>query len=364
MNYSNDDRIVMLLDAGGTNFVFSAIQKGEEIVKPIITPSNGDNLDLCLKTIIEGFNKVKSELPLAPSAISFAFPGPADYPNGIIGDLKNLPAFRGGVPLGPILENEFKIPVFINNDGDLFAYGEALSGILPEINEELENNGQNRRYKNLIGITIGTGFGAGVVRNNELFLGDNSMGAEVWILSNRYDSESFAENTISTEAIKRSYIEYTGKENNLMPKDIYDIAMGNKEGDQEQAKLAFEEFGKNIGEILGNLISLFDSVIVIGGGIAGANELYMPAIFKELNKNFRVGEDEAPRTVQKVFNYDIPHERQEFLSDNSKDIVIPTTGKTIKYDSNPRLVIATSKVGASKAISIGAYTYALQHLKK
>jgi glucokinase len=49
---------------------------------------------------------------------------------GIIGDLENLPTFKGGVALGPMLEEIFNIPVFINNDGDLFAYGEAIAGLL------------------------------------------------------------------------------------------------------------------------------------------------------------------------------------------------------------------------------------------
>ena len=52
-----------------------------------------------------------------PVAISFAFPGPADYKRGIIGDLGNLPSLRGGIALGPMLEAEFGIPVFINNGG-------------------------------------------------------------------------------------------------------------------------------------------------------------------------------------------------------------------------------------------------------
>jgi len=38
------------------------------------------------------------------SAISFAFPGPADYEKGIIGILPNFPDFRGGVSLGFMLE--------------------------------------------------------------------------------------------------------------------------------------------------------------------------------------------------------------------------------------------------------------------
>ena len=42
--YKNDSRIVLTLDAGGTNFVFSAIQAGEMVVSPIALPSNGQDL--------------------------------------------------------------------------------------------------------------------------------------------------------------------------------------------------------------------------------------------------------------------------------------------------------------------------------
>lgn len=120
-----------------------------------------------------------------PVAISFAFPGPADYKNGVIGDLPNFPVFRGGVALGAFLEEEFGIPVYINNDGNLFAYGEALAGILPSINEELKAAGNPKRYKNLLGITLGTGFGAGVVIDNCLLTGDNGCGGDVWIMRNK-----------------------------------------------------------------------------------------------------------------------------------------------------------------------------------
>lgn len=87
--------------------------------------------------------------------------------------------------LGAFLEEEFGIPVYINNDGNLFAYGEALAGILPSINEELKAAGNPKRYKNLLGITLGTGFGAGVVIDNCLLAGDNGCGGDVWIMRNK-----------------------------------------------------------------------------------------------------------------------------------------------------------------------------------
>ncbi len=47
-SYQYDKRIVLTLDAGGTNFVFSAIQSNNEIVEPICLSANADNLEKCL----------------------------------------------------------------------------------------------------------------------------------------------------------------------------------------------------------------------------------------------------------------------------------------------------------------------------
>jgi len=114
--YQSDHRIVMTLDAGGTNLRFSAIKGGNELVKPITKNTCGHELDKSLKNIISGFFEIKVQLDEEPVAISFGFPGPTDYKNGIIGDLINLPAYRGGVALGAMLEEKFEVPVFINND--------------------------------------------------------------------------------------------------------------------------------------------------------------------------------------------------------------------------------------------------------
>ena len=145
--YRNDQRTVITLDAGGTNFVFGAIRANEFIVDPITLPANADDLDRCMATMVEGFERGIAQLDHKPVAISFAFPGPADYANGIVGGfyLPNFPSFRDGVALGPFLEEKCGIPVYINHDADLYAYGEALAGALPEINSRLEEVGSAKR---------------------------------------------------------------------------------------------------------------------------------------------------------------------------------------------------------------------------
>lgn len=226
-HYKTDQRIVLTLDAGGTNMVFGAMRGGEFIVNPLTLPSNSHDLEQCLGTMVNGFQEIINRLGEKPVAISFAFPGPADYPNGIIGGyLPNFPSFRDGVALGPFLRKKFGIPVFINNDGDLFAYGEALGGVLPEINEKLEMAGSAKRYKNMLGYTFGTGFGIGMIVNGELNRGDNSC-VETFCLPHKKNQNVIVEEGVAVRAVKRVYGELSGNpDHGLEPKDIFDVAEG------------------------------------------------------------------------------------------------------------------------------------------
>ena len=60
--FSNDPRTVLTLDAGGTNFVFTAIRGNKEITDPVILPSHPDNREVCLETIVNGFSTIKKKL--------------------------------------------------------------------------------------------------------------------------------------------------------------------------------------------------------------------------------------------------------------------------------------------------------------
>ncbi|MFI3294855.1 MAG: ROK family protein, partial [Rikenellaceae bacterium] len=292
-------------------------------------------------------------------------PGPADYANGIIGDLGNLPAFRGGIALGPMLEDEFNIPVFVNNDGDLYAYGESIAGFLPWVNGQLEAAGSPKRFKNLIGLTLGTGCGGGLVVNGKLFEGDNCSGAEVWLLSQRYSDSINIEENISIRAVKRIYAEKVGLpiEQAPTPKDIYDIGMGEKEGDREAALEAFRSMGRALGDLICNITTLFDCPTVIGGGVSGAKELFVPAMLEEINtrfSNFRG--DSYPRLTQKMFNLDDSSQVSEFVKGEVRQIAVPGTSKHVTYDPMSRVGFGFSQIGTSKAISIGAYAYALSRI--
>ena len=359
----NSQKIVVTLDAGGTNFVFGAMCDGKPIGESLTLPSMAHDLDLCLSTLIRGFEQTISSLPYAPVAISFAFPGPADYRNGVIGGfLPNFPSFRDGVALGPMLEEHFGIPVFINNDADLFAYGEAMGGALPRINRRLDEAGSDKRYRNLLGFTFGTGFGFGFVMDGRLNLGDNSC-VETFCLKHRDHPEFIVEDGIAIRAVKRVYRELSGDERELEPKDIYNIAEGTLEGNTEAAKEAFATQGRVAGDAMATAVTLMDGVIVIGGGLAGASKYFMPALLEEMRSKIKtMSGDTLNRVQMNVYNLDNKAEFEQFARGNSTKIKVYGSDKYVTYDPEKRVGITISDIGASNAVSLGAYLYAIDNI--
>lgn len=365
--YKQDQRVVMTLDAGGTNFMFSAIKGCQEIVNPVHREAVPNKLDSCLLMLVEGFEKVKEQLMEPPVAISFAFPGPADYENGVIGDLPNFPAFRGGVPLGALLEERFKIPVFINNDGNLFAYGEALAGTLPHMNRYLKEGGSQKQFNNLIGITLGTGFGAGVVIHNELLRGDNGCGGDVWNFSNLHLKGKIAEESVSIRAVKRVYAEEAGERDlrSLTPKEIGEIADGTKEGDQKAAIRSFERLGEAAGDAIAYLLNVIDGIVVIGGGLSGAYKHIFPRLMEVLQGELTtLGGDTCPRLQMMVWDATLPSQLEKILEPDSIRVKVPGTEREVDYRVRKSTVVALSSLGTNWAISLGAYVFALNELDK
>ena len=354
----------MTLDAGGTLLKFSAIQANRLLVGPVSLPWEVNVLDRCLADIVEGFESIRSKLPEPPAAISFAFPGPADYPAGIISNVGNLPAFKGGVALGPFLEERFGIPVFINNDGDLFVYGEALAGFLPYVNRLLEQAGNPKRYRNLFGITLGTGLGGGIVRNGELLIGDNSAGGEAWLLRNKLDPSSNAEEGASIRAVRQDYAELCGIQAEQAPetKDIFEIGMGRAEGNKAAAVEAFRRMGEVAGDALAQALTLVDGLAVIGGGIAGAHPLFLPALVAAMNAEYEGSAKKFSRLIPRAFNLENAGEREVFLRGDIREIKVPGSERVIRYDPMQRTAVGISRLGTSEAVAIGAYTYALSKL--
>lgn len=362
MLYDNDPRVVLTLDAGGTNFDFAAMQAGRRIGSPVRLPSEAHDLDRSIAHIKQGFRQLISDTGAVPSAISFAFPGPADYPRGIIDNVGNLTGYAGGVALGDVLEREFGVPVFINNDGDLFVYGEAIAGLLPKVNKALAEAGRSKRYKNLFGVTIGTGLGGGFVTDGSLLIGDNSNALEVWLMPNSNNPESFAEEGACIRAVQKAYARRTGASDHtlLSARDIEDIALGRREGNREAALAAYRELGLLLGDVFATAATLFDSLIVIGGGLSKGHPLFMDAVLERMGGTVFTDDGRPmPRLVQKAYNLEDRAQMEAFLRGNERALPVYGSDVSVPYDPEKRIGIGVSTLGTNEAVAIGAYAYAL-----
>jgi glucokinase len=358
-------KTILTLDAGGTNLVFKTVVNGIIQTQSVTIPAHSNSLDELLQKIISGFKKVNETVSNKADAISFCFPEPADYENGIIGDLENLPAFRGGVALKNMLENEFQIPVFINNDGDLFTLGEAIGGFLPEVNKRLAAAGVQKRYQNLLGITLGTGFGGGIVNNGQILTGDNSAGAEINRMVNPFDWHSSIEETLTIRGIKKLFSEETGISFKESPEpfDIFQIGMGNKLGDKGSAIRAWERFGVVLADAIANANTLIDGITVIGGGLSGAYPLFLPKTIEMLNRKFkRTGGCEFPRMEVSAFSFEDEKDILQFLDFNQKMIAVPFSSEKVPYCAEKKTVVGISRLGTSEAVALGAYALAVDEL--
>ncbi len=357
---SGEKTIILTLDAGGTNLVFSAVQNRHIHKQRVHLPAPSENLEDFLKKVVSGFSELQQQVKMKARAISLCFPGPADYENGIIGDLENLPFFMDGIPLAKMLEEIFKIPVFINNDGDLFALGEAIEGYLREINKE-----SKREYHNLLGVTLGTGFGGGIVVKGKLFGGDNSAAAEVNRMSSSLNREQSVEEVLSIRGIRRLYAEASGipVEKTPKPFEIFLIGLGKKEGNKAAAVEAWKTFGLVLGDALANVVSLTDSCVVIGGGLSGAYSLFLPTALEQMNGTFQRNDgSRMPRMELTAYNWENTVEKAAFLKDESRILTVPFSDKTQVYYPQKKIAVGISRLGTSEAVAVGAYAFAVSKL--
>ena len=74
--------------------------------------------------------------------------------------------------------------------------------------------------------------------------------------------------------------------------------------------------------------------------------------------------DVIGKLQMQVYNLDDPAEFEAFARGEAREIRIHGTEKTVTYDPQKRIGVTISKIGASKAISIGAYDFALDQLDR
>ncbi|OJW17473.1 ROK family protein [Mucilaginibacter sp. 44-25] len=243
---------VIGIDMGATNMKGAVVSNGvlsAIATIPVKRQSNADEVLADVYKLVDGLLQT-SEV----AAIGIGVPSMVNVNEGIVYDVVNIPAWKE-VPLKRLLEQRFGLPVYVNNDANCFAAGEYYYG-------------KGVGFNSMVGLTLGTGLGAGVIINKQLYEGYNCGAGEFGLLP-------YADSVLD-EYASGSF--FTLK-NNIDGKLAYGRAC---EGDTGALAL-YRQFGKNLGHAIKMVMYTFDpGLIVLGGSVRVAYDYFKDSMWEEI----------------------------------------------------------------------------------
>lgn len=274
---------ILGIDIGGTSIDAGRIE-GEQVVEKqkadTLADQGGEVTLNVLKDIIKALSNENTK------AIGIGVPSVVDKEKGIVYNVQNIKDWDE-VHLKTILEDELKLPVFIDNDANCFAYGEKIFG-------------KGKEFDNFVGITLGTGVGGGIIQNNHLLFDSNSGSGE-------FGELPYLDSILEEYCGSRFFMRTTGQ-------SAYDVAMKAGKGNTESIEV-FNEYGRHLSFLVKTILLILDpQAIIFGGSIAQSFKLFEDAMYSNL-KDFPY-----PKSVEKI----------KILTSNLKDAGIVGAGALCK----------------------------------
>ncbi|MBM3254758.1 MAG: ROK family protein [Candidatus Omnitrophica bacterium] len=258
-------KFIVSIDLGGTNLRIALINLQYRIVRKQVMStrnfSTKDKLTLAIcaaiKNIIEAHNLRNKDI----LGVGLGLPGPIDVKRGLVHFLPNIPGWRK-VYLKNKLEKMTGLSVFLDNDAKLMSLAEHRLGAA-------------RGFRNALCLTLGTGVGAGIIIEGELYRGRDNASAEIGHLPINEDGPkcncggtACLETYIGNNSIINKARKAFGPDVSL--EELSRLA---KHGSAKACAI-WLNVAKHLGTALVGAVNLLNpECIVIGGGIAGAGKI-------------------------------------------------------------------------------------------
>lgn len=222
------------IDLGGTNVRAGVVH--ENALQKII--SRRINAKGSAEEVLQELFSITDQLiNNTITSIGIGVPGLVNVEKGIVYDVVYIPSWKE-VPLQKWMEDRYKIPVFVDNDANCFALGEFYFG-------------KGKGCNSMIGLTIGTGLGSGIIINKKLYPGKNGGAGEFGMIDyldqsvEYYASGQFFENV-----------------HKIRGEDVFKNA---QEGNAGAIKM-YEEMGLHLGNAIKMILYALDVELIIMGG--------------------------------------------------------------------------------------------------
>lgn len=245
------DSTVIGVDLGGTKVAAGRIREGDisALVKRRV-PAN-QSRDVVLGVVTDTIAEVMTP---EVSAIGCGVPSVVDMAEGIVREVGNIPSWKA-VPLKGKLEGRFGVPAAIDNDANAFALGELVFGA-------------GRGHRHLVGMTLGTGLGTGVVMDGRLLHGANCGVGE---LGKTAHKGLMLQGWCASPYFEREWGVDAG--------ELHRRAHG---GDREALRV-FDAYGEELAAAIMLALYAYDpEIVVLGGSISSAFGLFEPGLRRGL----------------------------------------------------------------------------------
>jgi len=281
------------IDLGGTTIKAGLVdQEGRILIQSSIDTKVSRDYRLIIEDMQKQIEKLLKDYGSSIDdieSIGIGAPGLMNYKRGYVIYCTNL--FWNNVPLGVILQEHFKKPVYLENDATVAGLAESLFG-------------STRNVANSVFLTIGTGIGSGIIVNHKVYSGSHFAGSEIghMIIGNNFYKcncgnngclETFTSATamikyaiyrLEKDKIKSGILDKAeGKLENVNAKIIFDAA---KEGDQLGTETV-DRMVKYLSIGIINVCNILDpEIIAIGGGVSKAGDYFIKRLKAEVGKMF------------------------------------------------------------------------------
>jgi glucokinase len=283
-------RAAIGIDIGGTNVKLGLVdERGKVLLRDTFLTKGCKDRPELLDKLVDHIQTLAGEArrrKLRVAGVGIGAPGPIDVERGFVYFFPNVPGWKN-TPLKKILQKRLRMPVFVDNDANAMALGEARFGAA-------------RGAKSVVALTLGTGIGGGLVLDGRLFHGSHFSAAEIGHMvvdpsgplcacGNRGCIETFVGNGYITAQVrkdiragKKTLLKKWMREGQeLTPKLMKEAA---RVGDP-YAREFWRQTGGRLGTFLAGIVNLLDPErIEIGGGIAQEGEVILIPLRAALKK--------------------------------------------------------------------------------
>jgi glucokinase len=310
---AGEKRWIAGVDLGGTNIVVGLLPvEGGEVLGLRTRPTESARgakfvVDRMVAMVDEAIAEVTAAHGATRDAVAgvgIGSPGPLDRKTGTVINTPNL-GWRN-FPLRDLIANALHLPATLDNDANCATYGEWWLGA-------------GRNVQNLVGFTLGTGIGGGIVLNGEIFHGCSDVAGEIGHMTIEANGrrckcgnygclEQYASGpAIATRAIEgietgveTVLIEMVGRKlEDITAATVYEAAVGGDAFAQE----ILGETAKFLGAGVANMINILNpEMIVIAGGVTKAGERLFGPLRAEVRRRAFRSAQECCQIVPAVLN--------------------------------------------------------------